>query len=224
MFLSSFIVMGLVLADEHHYKYPSDSYRNNQQSQQNASENVFIQSSYSPVQYRYAPLTKEPGSNPYFHSSNSSSRYAAKLYADDIGGPYKAPELSSAGYSYLPPIQKHGSNPYYREQNHYAINHERFTQKRDQQEEISVNIDATKHSLQLGKSYTYPPLTKKLGSNPITDARQYYRDTQSEISANIISEADQKKYRYLYFYQSQPRYIESDNSYMSYTDTHLMSH
>lgn len=226
LFLGSFIVMGFVLADEHHYRYPADTFYNSQNRYKSTAENTYLPKNYKTIQsrqYSYPPLTKEFGSNPFTRSTNSTHRYASDSDRQDeaVNGQYTAPELSSAGYSYLPPMQKPGSNPYYRNKNQYVSSYpQQLPQKKARY--VDVNGPEKVSHEQVGTIYSYAPLTKKLGSNPFNNPTQYYADTQSEASQNHISEADQKKYRYLYYYQPKPRYIESDNGYMSYADTHLM--
>ena len=226
MFLSSFIAMGFVLADGHHYTYPSETF-NDSQSRNYASDTSRTRTyrttltTAAPVQtryYSYPPLTQEIGSNPFVHSPQYKTPVS---YPDDIDANYNTPDLSSVGYSYLPPIQQPGSNPFFRNQNQYAGSYYKAPPRSKALQQETAVVDKPIYD-QAGAIYTYPPLTKKLGSNPFRDPARYQADNPSETSENLISEADQKKYRYLDYYQPKPRYIESDNSFMSYTDTHLM--
>lgn len=237
-FLSSFIVMGYVLADGHHYTNPSDTlnpqkspyyipaYKKNYSDFNHRADK--LQSAYpdtsnaGQIQYRYPPLTQKLGSNPFNKDEN---RYASTSYPGD----YKKSSthtLSSTGYTYPPATQKPGSNPFYRVHNQYAGS---YATKSTVSESVSVVSDSVSDSDsdtmtygQAGVIYIYPPLTQQLGSNPFNKSSHQYADSKRVTAKKQISSSDQEQYRYLYFYQAKPRYIESSNGFMSYTDTHLI--
>lgn len=244
VFLSSFIVMGYVLADGHHYTYPSDTikiqkkpyyipaynkpaYKNYSDFNHSVDKSADkVQSAYpdtsnaGQIQYRYPPLTRKLGSNPFNKDEN---RYASTSYPGD----YKESSthtLSSTGYTYPPATQKPGSNPFYKVHNQYAGS---YPTKSTVSDSVAVVSDTVSDSDtmtygQAGVIYIYPPLTQQLGSNPFNKSSHQYADSKRVTTKKQISSSDQEQYRYLYFYQAKPRYIESSNGFMSYTDTHLM--